>query len=234
MTGLSATFDKAVASRRRFAQQSSAMSKWLEKYKSLLVFGALVLSGVGLHFWHWSLPDAWRWVDETRVLLAHALIVAGLIGGTVDTLLKAALIRDVGSLFVGWALPQEIRNYIREISQTSIVRRNYQIHYVLRQLGPDVVVQITHDCDVYNYSTGLRKYAPALAVDLMENPDITGVALEITRGDTTKRWDPGALNACKKREMTPQLIDGTRRRRIGWHRRSCLTRLRRATRDGRM
>jgi hypothetical protein len=42
------------------------MSKWLEKYKSLLVFGALVLSGVGLHFWHWNAPDPWRWLDETR------------------------------------------------------------------------------------------------------------------------------------------------------------------------
>jgi hypothetical protein len=134
------------------------------------------------------------------------LIVAGFLGVTVDTLLKAALIRDVGSLFVGWALPQEIRNYIREISQTSIVRRNYQIHYVLRQLGSEVAVQITHDCDVYNYSTGLRKYAPTLAVDLMENPDTTGVALEITRGGRTKRWDSGALNSSKKRQTTPQLI----------------------------
>ena len=206
MSDASEVFDRAYAARRAFRPQSTVMAKWLKKHKSLLIYCVLIIGGVALNFWHLPLSVAWQWLDETRELFGHALIVAGLLGGTVDTLLKAALIRDVGSLFVGWALPQEIRHYIRHVSQTSLVRRNYHIHYALRIEDSDTVLDVTNDCDVFNYSNGIRKYRPQMAVDKMENPDESAIALEITKGATSKRWTAAQLNAPKKRDVTAQLI----------------------------
>jgi hypothetical protein len=203
---ISAAFDRSFAQRRAFRTKSSPMTKWLEKHKSLLIFGGLIVAGVALHFWHLELPDKWEWVNETRELLGHAFIVAGLLGGTVDTILKAELIRDVGSIFVGWALPQEVRNYIRTVSQTALVRRNYAIHYTLREDGEDVVVDVTHDSDVYNYSAGIKTYRTSMAVDRFENPDEEAIELEITRGSATHHWKGAQLSQSKRCQKTDQLI----------------------------
>ena len=66
--------------------------------------------------------------------------------------LLAASVRDAR------AEPQEVRDYIRNVSQTAIVRRRCQLHYMLTIEGEQVVVDVTDDCDVYNYSTAIRPY----------------------------------------------------------------------------
>lgn len=202
---LSEVFDQSFPRRAVVGPQSTAMTRWLHRRAAFLTFAALFLGGIGLHYLRPHPGLGLGWLDETRELLSHALIVAGLLGGTVDFFLKTALIRDVGSIFIGWALPQEVRNYIREVSETALVRRNYVIRLVLHEDGEDVVVDGTLDCDIFNYSTGIRSHRPTLAIDLAENPDESVVELEITDGKT-KRWTAAQLNEYRRREKTDQLI----------------------------
>jgi hypothetical protein len=182
------------------------MVKLILRHRALLVYVGLILGGIGLHYWPSQWPPDWHWLGEVKTLLGHALIVAGILGGTVDSFLKAALIRDVGSIFIGWALPQEVRNYIRDVSQTSIVRRNCALHYRLTVQGAEAIVDVTDECDVYNYSTALRKYRPAMAADRCENPDENAIEYQATYRGSTRLWSAAQLNTSKRRAVTPQLI----------------------------
>src|SRR5688572_22972361 len=202
-----------VAHRRRFRPQSSAMAKWVDKHKGALVFGGLCLGGVLLHFlpflfspWPQISQYVPHWLDEMRVFSAHALVVSGLLGATVDRLLKLALVKDVGSIFIGWALPQEVRDHIRHVSETAIVRRNCTIEYVLKEEGSDVVVDVCHESDVFNFGSARKEYRASLAVDKCERPDEDSVSLEITTAGATTRWDAAALNLRTLREEDAQLF----------------------------
>jgi hypothetical protein len=93
-----------------------------------VVFVLLVCVGLVIHgalIWN-DVKEPGRWIRLFEVL-ADGFIVAGVLGATVDWALKKALVRDVGAIFIGWALPQAVRNYIRDVSQTAIVRRD--CHY---------------------------------------------------------------------------------------------------------
>lgn len=203
---LSEAFDSAFPRRAAFGSQSTLMTKWLDRHISILTFAGIGIVGVGLHYLRPHLGIGLGWLNETRELLSHACIVAAVLGVTVDSFLKKALIRDVGSIFIGWALPQEVRNYIKDISQTALVRRNGKIDYVLREDGQDVIVDTTHQWDTFNYSTGIVMWRPTFATDLHENPDESAIELEITDGRKTKRWTAKELNTYRKRERTEQLI----------------------------
>jgi len=117
------------------------MLRWIQLHSAALTFLMLFLVGLGLYY----VPNTWwpwPWLNSIQHLLSHALMVAGILGGTVDSFLKRALIRDVGSIFIGWALPQEVRNYIRDVSQTDLVRKNFRAHYKLTPDGNDVIIDV--------------------------------------------------------------------------------------------
>jgi hypothetical protein len=155
---------------------------------------SLIAIVIGLFWtaWHSLFPDHFLAESRLTTLIDHlsiALVVAGVLGVTIDTYLKRALIRDVGAIFIGWALPQEVRNYIREASQTAIVLRNYQAHYSLTIVGNEVVIDVTYSWDVYNYSTGRQKYVSGLAEDRHERPEVEAIRCELTKGGKKQVWD---------------------------------------------
>ncbi len=165
------------------------MMRQIERHKAGITFGVLFLAGIGLHYWRSEWPPDWSWLGAIRNPLADSLMVAGILGGTVDSFLKAALIRDVGSIFIGWALPQQIRDYIREVSQTSIVRENRRLDISFTVINGEVLMDVTDECDVYNYSTGMRRYRSVMGIDAVENPDHSAMRFELTQADHTTSFD---------------------------------------------
>lgn len=173
------------------------MMRLLERYKAALTFGLMVVVGASLQFWPSSWPPNLGWTGEVRKMLADALMVGGILGASVDYFLKAALVRDVGSIFIGWALPQEVRNYIRDVSQTAIVRRNTTIEYRFAMDGKHVVVDTTIRSDVFNYGTGSIRYQSLLGLDRIENPECESVRLTLTKQSKATVFDHNAFTRKK-------------------------------------
>ena len=153
----------------------------LLKHRTWIVFLGLVLLGLLLKITllRYHIPHDSPWGMPPQ-MLGDALMVAGILGATVDWGLKRALVKDVGSIFIGWALPLPVRNYIRHVSETSIVR-TCAIHYGLTVEGDHVVLDVTDSCDVYNYSTAIRRYESVIGIDRHEHPDLSSVRCVVTR-----------------------------------------------------
>src|SRR5262249_17801718 len=121
-SGLFESFSAELAERQAL-QRGSAMFRWLQDHGALIAFLGLILVGIGLHYLTDFIREdrlALSWLRSASRPLSDALIVAAFLGMTVDTFLKRALIRDVGAIFIGSSLPHEVRNYLREVSQTSM------------------------------------------------------------------------------------------------------------------
>jgi hypothetical protein len=152
------------------------------------VWTAVVLAGFGisLHVVQEFVPNdspalVLRLSSLLRVL-GDLVIVAALAGVFVEFLLTHALIRNVWWFIIGHALPPEIRDRIREVSQTSIVRKNYRADYSLRPNsdGNGLTVRIDLFYEVFNYGIGPMKYPPKLAVDFQDNPTKDATRCEVT------------------------------------------------------
>ena len=84
-----------------------------------------------------------------------------------------------GAIFIGWALPQQVRDYIREVSQTSVVRKNFRIEYTLVEDGDGVKVQVTTEVEVYNYMpapSDIGQPNPSICTTIQTNqkPNVNG------------------------------------------------------------
>jgi hypothetical protein len=189
-SGLLTTFNDEMSSKCNGEQ---AMTLWLHRYAATLTFLGLIVGGIVFR-----LVDEFLWHCSILHVLGDALIVAGILGATVDYFLKRALVRDVGSIFIGWALPNEIRQRIREISQTSIVLQDYSMHIRLTMSGDEVILDQTVSWSVYNFSTGKEKYQSMFAVDLFEKPDKEITRCELTRNGKTKSWGMNDFKKGKK------------------------------------
>src|SRR5262249_41793204 len=112
-------------------------------------------------------------------------------------------LRDVKSVIFGWALPSEIRAHIRDVSETSIVRKNYVARFDISVDGNKATINVSESWDVYNFSTHAQKYKSSYAVDLHDDPDFDAASCESAFGNAKSRlWDSKSLNAAKhiKRE----------------------------------
>jgi hypothetical protein len=199
-TGIPKAFADELAAHR--AANGDALMRWTQKYWSLIVFFALVAVGLILHFFYqhdWPLYSTFH-------AFADALIVAGLLGATVDRFLKHDLMRDVGAIFIGWALPDEIRNYIREVSNTSLVRRNYRAEYVFTASEDDVVIDASEEWEVFNYSTGVRKYQPHMAINLVESPSRDHIQCDFTTNGRTKVYTAKKLDTEHREKEETRVI----------------------------
>jgi hypothetical protein len=163
--------------------------RWLSRNRSSLTFLLLTAAGLAFHFY----PEGW-WLQTTIHALSDALMVAGLLGLTVDRFLKHDLMRDVGSIFIGWALPDEIRNYIREVSRTSLVRRNYRAEYDFKKSEGGLLVVATESWEVFNYSSGSRRYESHMAINLVEKPSLKHMQCEFTQDGHTRVYTADELN----------------------------------------
>ncbi len=160
------------------------MRHWLNKNRPTITFLVLIAVGLLLHFW----MEEW-WLSSAAHALSDALMVAGLLGLTVDRFLKHDLMRDVGAIIIGWALPDEIRNHIREATKTSIVRRNHRLDYSFSASSDsdDVVIDATEEWEIFNYSSETERYEPHFAINTVDNLDRSSICCTISPRDCPTR-----------------------------------------------
>lgn len=144
----------------------------------------LILVGFGmLFFW----PEPWRGGREAATAVAHALIIAGILGMVVDQFVKARFLRevtrDVYHYLIGYDLPIEIKEHIKELMRTKIVRSRFQVDYRFGRHDDDnLTAQVTLDYDVENYSNQTEPFTPELAVESIDNPTFRSVTLSGPKG----------------------------------------------------
>jgi hypothetical protein len=87
----------------------------------------LAVVGIALLFVHFPFLQN----DEFPHSLGHAFIIAAFLAGTVDQFVKERVLRevtlDVSKYLVGYRLPEEIQNRIRELMQTKFIRRKFEV-----------------------------------------------------------------------------------------------------------
>src|SRR5262249_41532676 len=106
---------------------STMFRRFVHRHPVWAAFFVLIVPGVVIHIALAFVPkDAcalWLHLYSVGHALADLLIAAGLVGVLVDYFLKRTLIRDVWTFIIGHALPPEVQDRIRGLSQTSVVRK---------------------------------------------------------------------------------------------------------------
>ena len=103
------------------------------------------------------------------------MLVAGILGITVDRYAKNRLVReaskDVQHYLIGYRLPPEIQNAIKQKMETSIVRHDWEQKFDLQKAdGGHVRIKIDLSYRVENYSSVAVEFNPKLDVDDIQNP----------------------------------------------------------------
>jgi hypothetical protein len=119
---------------------------------------------------------------------AHALIIAGFLAIVVDWFVKAHFIRevtrDVYHYLVGYDLPVEIKDQIKDLTNIKIVRSRFCIDFRFTRHGKENLKgEVTIDFDVENYSSYKETYRPELAIESADNP--TFLSLVVTGASKT-------------------------------------------------
>ena len=105
------------------------------------------------------------------------MIVAAILGITVDSYIKEFLVRRASAnLFkylVGYKLPEPIQNRLRDLMGTSFIRENYQATYTLPPVSDDQeILDVRYQFDLKNVTTGPKPYQPRLELEKHDKPVI--------------------------------------------------------------
>src|SRR5437870_4022226 len=110
--------------------KDSPMHRWLFW---LIVFGAMILGSAAIV----ASVSLFRGQEVKRELLrgfGEALLIAGFIAATVDQYVKRRLLwetsHDISKYLIGYNLPPEIQDQIRELMGTAIIRQGFEQRYV--------------------------------------------------------------------------------------------------------
>lgn len=127
--------------------------------------GLLIGLGVALLLVHIPLlPN-----DDFLRALGHAFIIAAILAITVDHYLKERVLRevslDVSKYLVGYRLPEEIQNRIRELMQTKFIRRTFEVRCAFEEAqgGKKLKVSISITDEIQNITSETVHYQ-----DMME------------------------------------------------------------------
>jgi hypothetical protein len=145
--------------------------------KFLVILGVFAALGfaivTGTHF----LPDYAILRRSLALALGEALIVASILGLTVDRYLKGYLIRtaslDVYKYLVGYNLPEEIKERLQSLMGTVFIRRNWQIAYTLTPIESDsdeVIIDVRYRFELENISNTVQTYRQRIQAEKYLNP----------------------------------------------------------------
>jgi hypothetical protein len=130
------------------------------KYRFLLLL--VIMIGLGILL---AIYGAKRWGHPAEAI-GDALIIAGVLGLTVDGYVKAHLLeeasRDISQYLLGYHLPGEIQYTIKDLMFTGRVSRNLHLHYTLTEPPetPDKVsVELTLTYWVENLTNSKLPYS---------------------------------------------------------------------------
>lgn len=142
--------------------------------RSLVAVGALGLVAlIGGHY----MPPQWALGRDLAISIGESLFVAAILGFTVDKYIKEFLVReaskDLFKYLVGYKLPEEIQNRLRDLMGTSLIRRNYQVTYTLSATANDqMLLDVKYSFLVENVSTDEVDYTPKFQGEKHDKPRI--------------------------------------------------------------
>ena len=132
--------------------------------KIWLVLGSLIAIGVCGILWHGLIPLAW--VDVLVKELSSALIVAGVLGVTVDTFLKKELARDVFTTAFNYVLPKELKDEVRRIIEYKFLCIESNTIIKLTPIQNDLMrVNMSHERLFENISDHGAQFMATFALD---------------------------------------------------------------------
>ncbi len=121
-------------------------------------------------------PDAWILPRLLATSVGEALIVASILGLTVDRYLKQYLIRkasqDVSKYLVGYNLPDEIKARIQALMGAALIRRNWRIEYTLTPVDgvDEVLINVRYEFELENVSNTVQYYEQGFQGEKHQNP----------------------------------------------------------------
>lgn len=143
-------------------------------WSSLLLIALLGLAAlIGAHY----MPLAWALGRALAISIGEALLVAAILGLTVDKYIKEFLVReaskDIYKYLVGYKLPEGIQNRLRDLMGTSLIRRNYQVTYTLTPLPSDqMLLDVKYSFLAENVSIEAVRYTPKFQAEKHDKPKI--------------------------------------------------------------
>jgi hypothetical protein len=149
-----------------------------QEVKFWCILGATAFVGIGLFIGVNYLPSAWTLRRSLGLSVGEALVVAAVLGFTVDRYIKAFLVRkasvDLFKYLVGYKLPEEIQNRLRDLMGTYLIRKNYQVVYTLTpESDNQMLLDVRYSFLLQNISTvTISSYEPRVETEKHDNPRI--------------------------------------------------------------
>jgi len=159
-----------------FGTEGVEMEITRQELKFLAVLLVLAVFGLGLITAAHYFPVLWVLRRSLTVSVGEALIVASVLGLTVDRYIKQYLIRkaskDVSKYLVGYNLPEEIKARIQALMGTALIRRNWQIAYTLDPLPltDEVIIDVRYTFELENVSNTVQYYEQGFQAEKHLNP----------------------------------------------------------------
>jgi hypothetical protein len=114
---------------------------------------------------------------------AEAVSIASILGVTVDFYLKRRILReaslDISKFLLGYTLPQEIQDQIKNLMQTSLLRRDFEVRYEISRKREDrCYLKVEGSFLVENFTNEPQPYIQTLAFEAEESPQIVELRLD--------------------------------------------------------
>jgi len=150
------------------------LREWREWIIWPVSLGAMVLGTFGIFAaLHWSFPG-----HELADRLGEALFIAGFLAMTVDQFVKRKMLHevsyDVAKYLIGYELPAEAQDRIKELMGCRIIRENYEAHYVATKAATPgkLRLETTISYDVRNITHHDESYQQHVSLEGRDAPAI--------------------------------------------------------------
>jgi len=142
-----------------------------------------VLFGVGIILVIFGIDGP---LGELAVSFGHAFIIAAVLAAIVDPYLKSYFIREVTKNvyhhWIGYDLPEQIKENIKGLMGTTIIRTDHRIHYRFENYDTEKIKgQVRLEYKVLNFGLHDETYQPELAVETIDNPVFQSVSCHSER-----------------------------------------------------
>ena len=135
-----------------------------EERTFLTALGLIALVGAVLIVVASLLPLTWLLRRALVFSFGEALLVAAILGFTVDKYIKGFLVRKASNellkYLVGYKLPEPIQNRLRDLMGTPLIREHYQVFYTITPIADNqIVLDVRYQFDLKNITTSTYQAA---------------------------------------------------------------------------
>lgn len=137
--------------------------------------------------------------------IGHALIIAGILGLTVDVYAKTRLLReasrDIGKFLIGYPLPKEVQSRLAENLNQKFVRRNMELRYEILPHPTDqdkIRLMVGASFDLENITTLTQPYRQFLWFEKHTCPSVLEMSCTSSDRKATYKLRPTKEKALEK------------------------------------